>query len=287
LPQRGGKKLTMSKFWRRVVPALMAGGLIAGIVPAEAASAAPTIYGVTINATSPHYPSAVHGKVDGFALVVYKTPTNNLNTATISGAVTGASSNDVATLLQEPFGAKTFTPTGTPVTLTGAASQNYSFSVQPLVATKYEVQVTTSTTTDVTSAIQTVYVTEGGTGSSATHCSHFHCTTTAKSFIKLPAAAYKTESVKRWFLYFVIIGKTLPKTVPLAKNATASKARKINAGEYEVIFTFKYTTHISKPQNHILTFGCTRDTETKDGFGLPGRHHCGDKRLSILDAYVG
>ncbi len=64
----------------------------------------------------------------------------------ISGNVTGAVLNDTATLLAEPFGAKTFTPAATPITLTGAASQPYSFNVKPSLATHYEVQVKTGAT---------------------------------------------------------------------------------------------------------------------------------------------
>ena len=139
----------MSRIWRLAAPVAVAGGLIAaGVAPA--AQASPATVGVTISATSPHYPGNVHGKVLGFALVVYKGG-KATNTAVISGNVSGAAVNDTATLLAKPFGAKSSTKAAPPMTLSGVASQPYSFSVKPSLATHYEVQVKTGTTVDKTS----------------------------------------------------------------------------------------------------------------------------------------
>ena len=141
------------------VVAAVTGGLAAGTMPAQAQEASPATYGATIAAASPHTPGAVNGKVDGYPLVYYRVTYRQESTATISGDFTGAADGDVVTLLAEPFGANAFAPTGTPITLSSpVATTPYSFAVQPSVATKYEVQVSTSGTIDVTSTAVTVYV---------------------------------------------------------------------------------------------------------------------------------
>jgi hypothetical protein len=281
------------KIWRRIAPVAVAGGLLAasGALPAEAASSA--TYSVTISATSPHYPGAVKGKVDGYALVVYKTSAGHLNAATVSGTVAGATSGDVATLLAKPFGASSYRSAGT-FALSGAASESYSFTVTPSLATNYRVQVTTGTHVDVTSGLQTVYVSDGNatTGKNAdfrTKCSHDHCKTTWNYFIVVPASAYHTESVKPWYVYFELDTKlpNIPKYIYRAKSAHGSKARKIHADEFEVTLTVPFTTHIRNPGRFALGTACTRDTAGKDGLGLPGSHGCGAKRLNTRAPYVG
>ena len=92
--------------------------------------------------------------------------------------MTGAADGDVVTLLAEPFGAKAFAPTGTPITLSSPAAMTpYSFAVQPSLATKYEVQVTTSGQVDATSSAATVYVTYAvAYGKNHTKCTRTICT---------------------------------------------------------------------------------------------------------------
>jgi hypothetical protein len=279
--------MRMSKFWRWIAPVAVAGGLVAasGAVPAEAASSA--AYGVTISATSPHYPGATKGKVDGYALVVYKTTYHNWDAAVVSGEVTGAASGDVVSLLAEPFGTKTFKPTGAQQTLTGTSPEAYSFTVKPTVATTYEVQVTTGSTLDVTSSTQTVYVTTGGSFSrSHKSCSATRCVFRYSVYLTLPASAYKTESVKRYYLYqAVTYTRALPKYFYLTKTARASKAKRIHSGEYEIAFTFYIP--LRHGEAAWYTNFCTKDTETRDGLGLPGSHGCGDKRVPLTVIYLG
>jgi hypothetical protein len=276
----------MSRIWRLAAPVAVAGGLIAaGVAPAAqaASSATPTI---SITATSPHYPGAVHGKVDGFAVAIYKTSFKHFNTALISGTVTGALANDTATLLAEPFGAKTFTPAAPPVTLTGAASEPVSFNVVPSLATRYKVQVMTGTTVTATSAAQTVYVTEG---LNATHfrqkCTRTVCTFTYRLFELMPRSAYNTEVKKHLYLYERVGRPTLPRFFSLTTSAKASMARKINAGEFERNLTF--FIKLGRGTTRWNTSQCTKDTESRDGIGLPGHHGCGAKRFSAKAIYLG
>lgn len=272
----------MSKFWRVVAPVVAAGGLVAaGAVPA--ASASPAVSIITISATSPHYPGANHGKVDGFALVVFRTSAGSLNTATISGTVATSNTGDTATLMAKPFGKSTYAAVGTAQNLTPASgSAPYSFSVKPSVATSYEVQLA-GADTELSTAV-TVYVTEGGKAADfRSHCSAGHCTTSWKAFTILPAAAYKFEVGKKWYLYMTI-SKSLPRYLHLTRSASASKARKVNANEYEVTLTFHYS---APTPNYFWGGACTKDTESKDGLGLPVHDGCGNLRVSSRATYLG
>jgi hypothetical protein len=280
--------MNMSRVWRWVVPLTAAAGLLSATaaIPAEAATSS---YSVTISATSPNYPDATNGLVDGFALVVYKATAHNWDQGTVSGTVTGYASGDVVTLLAEPFKAKSFTSTGSTVTLTSSGS--YSFTVQPSLATKYEVQVSTGTTVDVTSGAATVYVTNDYSfGKSHKSCdlAANKCTFTYKVSLFVPASALKVESHKPLYLYIAqwYSATGSPTWYYLDKNATASKATRVNAGEYRIALTF-YIKLKPRKVNYWSTTFCAKDTESKDGLGLPGHHGCGNKRLNADTIYVG
>jgi hypothetical protein len=279
----------MSKIWRWITPVAVAGGLLAGVPAIPAATASTTATSIiTINATSPHYPrlqAKDHGLVDGYAIVIYKA--KHENTGVVSGKVTTTATNDKAQLLAEPFGAKTYSAIGTPVALTptdGVAS--YSFNVTPSLATHYKVQL--AGTDNQVSGVATVYVSAGGRNSAAsTQCSRTSCTFSFRDFTLLPASALRHEIGKHWYLYLAIVrGRHLPKTFTLSTTARASKARKVNSSEYVQTFTY----HV--PLQYGLRTGwyvqaCTKDTESKDGMGLPGHHSCGNKHFSASLIYLG
>jgi hypothetical protein len=280
----------MAKICRRVVPVAIAAGLIAAGATsaiAAAASAAPAV-AVAIAATSPHYPGAVDGKVDGYAVVVYKDRIPNRSIGVVSGQVTGASGG-VAKLLAEPFGATKFTASDLQQRLSGSPAR-YAFDVAPSVETRYQVQVSTSGKVVATSASATVWVTDVGivtdkhrTCSPATKPTS--CTVSYQVAEKIPAAAYGTESNKRFYLYQAVGYPKLPDIFTLTKAARVSKVRKIWAGEFEVLLTF----HI--PLRHHgaawLTTFCTQDTESSDGLGLPGHHGCGNWTITVSAIYLG
>jgi hypothetical protein len=283
----------MSRFWRRAAPLVAVAGLIAaGAVPAEAASTT-SPYGVTISATSPNYPfGTAHGKVDGYALVLYGDTSKNADSATISGAVSGAVAGDVATLLAEPFGKKSFTATSTTLTLNpaGTSPTPYSFAVQPTLATAYEVQITTGATVDATSVAQTVYVTESIGGSRfLTKCKRGTCKSIWNYAEELPAVAYRTEAAKRKYLYFDVDTKLpkFPRFMSLARSAKFSRAHRLAAHEFYFTVTFSYKTRLKHPNRDDIYTICTKDTESKDGLGLPGHHGCGAPRVKTTAPYVG
>lgn len=283
-PPSGQKVERMSKFWRVVAPVVAAGGLVAaGAMPA--ASASPTVvptYSVSIAAHS------AFPRISKHTLVIYKT--KGFRTATISGTVTGAVTGDVATLWSEPFGANVFTATTSMVTLTPdgetPTQSTYTFSATPTRATAYEVKVTTGTTPDATSKPVTVFVTEGGKLSkSRTKCSSTSCTFSYKITEVLPASAYKTETHKHFYEYLAVGYPRLPGRYTLDKAATASRIRKINSGEFALTFTWHVTLHHGAA--NWTTVVCTKDSESKDGMGLPGRHSCGNQHISRKLRYLG
>jgi hypothetical protein len=290
----------MSRIWRTVAPLALAGGLLAsglGAIPAEAAS--PAAVSVTISATSPNFTdfgTVKDGKVDGYALVVYKAgpKAGNADTAKISGDVTGAESGNVATLLAKPFGAKSFSATSTPLTLTGAGSQTYSFSVTPTLATQYEIQVTTGTAgtaVDVTSAAASVYVTPyPGITHSKTKCSGSACKTSFEFYELLPAAAKSTELAKKWYLYYAVDPKLFsghfPKYLPLVKSAKMTKSR-YSAGYLTFSVSWGYRTTVKNPAKYLIFIPCSKDNVTKDGIGLPGHHGCGASKVLTTAPYTG
>jgi len=274
----------MSKFWRLVAPVVAAGGLVAaGAMPA--ASASPTVtptYSIMIAAHSPL------PKVSGHTWVVYKT--TGFRKATISGLVLGAVTGDVATLWSKPFGASAFAATTSTVVLapdTEVPTQStYSFSVTPSRATAYKVQVTTGATMDATSSRVTVYVTEGLRFSNKRNsCTSTSCKFSYKITEFLPRAAYRTETHKHFYEYLAVGYPTLPRRYTLDRSATASRIRKINSGEFAVTFTWHVTLHHGAA--NWTTLVCTKDSESKDGMGLPGRHGCGDTHISRRVRYVG
>jgi len=284
----------MSKIWRWVAPISIAGTIMAGtMLPAQAA---PSAYAVTLAATSPNYPGASHGKVDGFALVVFGTRPSvyhwpkNWSIATIAGTVTGAAAGDVATLFARPFGAKSYASTGMTRTLASTGTDKYSFTVKPRLATSYRVEVQTGTTTDATSPAQTVYVTLAPIPSRVrTHCASGRCKITALLKVLVPASAYRTESRKHWYFYFNLDTRLprLPKYLSLDRSASASHLRRLNSGEFEITATIPFSTHVSNPARFAIWTGCTKDAVTKDGIGLPGRHGCGASRVRFNSPYIG
>jgi hypothetical protein len=285
----------MPKSWRWIAPIAVAGGLIAsGTIPAAEASSA-AVASISINATSPNYPglrAKDHGKVDGFALVIYKTA--GAGTATISGNVTESTgATDTATLMAEPFGKTQYTAVGSPVSLTPGTNgvAPYSFLVTPSLRTHYKVRV--QGTDSGTSTPVTVYVSVAAVPSGKSvhvKCTRTRCVETVKVFSTLPAKAFRTESRKHVFLYLAIgelrSGKPrLPKNYTLSTASHASKARRINSGKY--VETLTWIVPIRNSRTIWVPNACVKDTVTTDGLGLPGHHGCGNRHVPRSAIYLG
>lgn len=222
-------------------------------------------------------------KVSGFTWVYYKPAADSA--ATVSGTAINVSTGDTVTLYAAPFGAKTLTATGKPVTLTAdnLGNASFSFTVHPSRETKYEAEVTQDSL-HATSTAQAIYVTRGFADNHFTQsCRHDHCTASYRFYVEIPASAYKSEFKKHWYLYFAAAANQ-PATYPLSKTASA-KNHKVNAGEFYALFTFRWKT--KHPSLATWRFGCIKDTESSNGIGLPGKHGCGNKKLSTTLPYVG
>src|SRR5580698_9978916 len=266
----------MSRIWRvSVAGALVVGGLsLVGVSPATAART-PAV-SITV--------SSKFMTVSGFTWVYYKPAADNA--ATVSGSAINVSTGDTVALFAEPFGAKTFTATGKPQTLTADSLGNasFSFTVHPSRETKYEAEVTTQDSLHATSAAQAIYVTRGFADNHFTQsCGHGRCTASYRFYVEIPASAYKSEFKKHWYLYFAAAANQ-PATYPLTKSASA-KNHKVNAGEFYALFTFRWKT--KNPNLSTCLFGYIRNTESSNGIGLPGHHGCGNKKLSTTLPYVG
>jgi hypothetical protein len=259
-----------------------------GALPAAASPAGPAAFTasqISIHARSPHYPTARHGLVDGRALVVFRSGTRSQRRATISGSVSTSAPSDTVTLLARPAGSSSYSATGTPVPLTpSGGSAPYSFTVSPTVATHYEVSVTSSSST-ITSRPVAVYVTLGGRDTAHTSCGKRTCTYRMRVYTYVPASAYRAESRKHVYLYLAVGYPSLPKDYTLTRSATETAPRKIGASEYERTLTWHI--RLRNGGGTWRTVGCTKDTETQDGLGLPGRHGCGDKHVSRRAEYLG
>jgi hypothetical protein len=285
----GGKWLCMSKLVRWISPSVAVGGLVAGLIAAPIAEASSAANIIKIKATSPNYPGLKakdHGLVDGYALVIYKDTSVNSNTAKISGTVTTTATNDMATLMAEPFGAKSYSAVGAPVSLGTLGVNTYSFSVTPSLATSYEVQV--AGTDSATSNPVTVYVVAGGSAPEKyvhEKCSRTRCTFSYRTYTLLVPSAYKTESDKHLYLYLAIGDPRLPKDLTLTKSGKVSRAKRVSSGEYWETLT--YYIPIKNTRTRWRLSACTKDTESKDGIGLPGHHSCGDKHIPNSPIYLG
>jgi hypothetical protein len=273
----------MSRIWRRIAPAVAAAGLVTavGAIPAEAASTAAV--GVTISATSPHYPGASHGRVDGYALVIFR-QSKGRDAATVSGKVTGLTGVDVVSLIDQPFRTKGFTSAGKTVTQRNGGK--YSFTVTPSTATRYAVQIRVAGKRVATSAVQIVYVTEAGVLSGKHQsCSHTRCVFSYRVTVQLPASALATEAGKPIYKYQIVGYPKFPSFFSLARNARTSGTRKLSASKYE--FTLTFYIPLRNGSATWDTTLCTKDTETRDGMGLPGGHGCGAARISTKAVYIG
>jgi type 1 fimbria pilin len=263
----------MLSSWRRVTAAVLAGAAaiaaqLAAITTAHAA--APTI---TINATAKTAP------VTHDVVVYYKDGAFAI--ATIHGKITGAAPGDTAALYAWQWPYKKPAVRLGAVTLKSSAPV-YSFTVTPVLATRYVVRLFAAGTSKAplaASAAQYVYVASGGRVTGGSACARPVCTQTLHLFTILPSSALSTEIGKHLYTYFGLNLSTTgepppPKWLNLnAGQPSVTKARKINAGEFETTVTFTFT--IGNDGWFWLWDACARDTLGKDGMGLPGHHGCG------------
>jgi hypothetical protein len=282
----------MSKIWHRIVPTLAVGGLLAagsigaGAIPAAASPAAGLT--ATISAQSQFAP------ITGDVIVLYDA--GKYGNVTISGQVSGATADDevTATLYAQQFPfKKPATPIAEQTLLLGPGTATpYGFTATPTLATKYFVEVFASGTTAPVgqSAPQVVYVTDNESAYGIKKCTRPVCHETIRLYTAIPASAYRHEAAKRWYVYFALnLSPTRapaePKFVYLDNSIKVSAVKRISSTKFERTISLSFT--IGNDGYYWSWLQCTKDSEAKDGIGLPGSHGCGAKRVSSRVVYLG
>ncbi len=170
-------------------------------------------------------------------------------------------------------------------TTTGSGG-SYSFTTKPTVATRYRVVIASDTTSQ--SSVATVYV-DGDWINLPTHaCGGLSCHEHFANTIIFPAAVARHEGAKRAYYYFgVRYGSqtTPPTSVKLVKSG---RLRHLSGTRYRAGFSVTFPTVQAYYYYYWLI--CTKDTEARDGLGLPGKHHCGARSIrysAIKQGYIG
>ena len=270
----------MSKLWRMAAVCTVAGSLLGAGVPAAFATTTAAVPKITIAASAKL-------KVGGDAIVVYHSANSSYTQATISGAITGASTSNVVKLYAQPF------PYKHPAKFVASATAGttYSFKVKPTIATRYYAALEVSPT-PINSATTTVYLTSGARVTTKRDCASGPvCRPQYRLYVFLPAALVKGYASKHWYTYLGVSRSTTskyppwPKWLYLDKKATVSRPRRITAIEYERTVGLAFWVGNDSVRWSFQV--CAQDSEARNGVGLPGRHGCGIHRVSARVAYLG
>jgi hypothetical protein len=209
--------------------------------------------------------------------------------AQIHGTIRGGT-GDVATLLAQPFNGRQ-APAGS-VRLT-RSPESYAFTVTPALATRYQVQLRTSTST-VTSGSTTVYVTSLQTASGTRKCPQTRTRPFCHQQIRvtevLPASALADEIPKRWYFYFAVnLSQTRTPAPPrfAALDSRVRISRPVAGGARRFTRTLSWSFWTGVDGYSFVWVTCSKDTETADGLGLPGHHACGVRVIDTRAEYVG
>ena len=273
---------SMFRAWRRAAVVALVGGAaiatsLAAVAPAQAA--APTI---SIAAASKIKP------VTGDVYVVYLG--GSYNNATIHGTITGAAAGEIATLYAQRFPYTKAPAAVRSVTLSGGGTRTYSFTVTPTLATRYKVKLFAKTTLLAISPAKTVYVVANGSVTGGATCGRPVCKETFHVYTVLPSSALSVEMRKHVYPYFglnlsPVVEPPPPTWLYLnAGHASVSAAHRINANVFENTITFTFT--IGNDGWYWIPGVCVKDTESKDGLGLPGHHGCGTLRRIPSNSFV-
>jgi hypothetical protein len=269
----------VSKLWRMAAVCTVAGSLLGAGVPAAVATTKAAASTITISATSKL-------EVGGNPVVVYRAATAAYTVATISGDITGATTGNVVKLYARPFPYKHLAIS----VATGTFGATYSFKVKPTIATRYYAVLEGSTT--FTSPTTTVYLSSGARVTTKRDCASGPvCRPQYRLYVFLPASLIKPYVSKHWYTYLGVSRSVTskyppwPKWLYLDKHATVSRPRRVAANEYERTVGLSFWVGNDSVRWRFLV--CAKDSEARDGVGLPGHHGCGIHRVSASVAYLG
>lgn len=275
--------MRMNAIVRGAIGVAAVGGVIAA-TPLPAVASASTAASISIAATTKSKP-ITRDVVVFFRSGVY-------SNARISGTITNGTSGDVAKLLVQQFPFKKAPVAAGTVTLTGTSAP-YSFAEVPKLETRYQVKLyasATSTTAIASSKTVTVYLLASHLYGGLTTCRRPVCHESIAWTTYVPASAMRAEMAKRAFGYFGIRFSSTGIPLPAwlyrsAGGARLTAPRRVAGDAFKR--TIKLTFTIGNRGYHWVVFGCTKDSVTKDGVGLPGSHQCGYRRIRITSQYVG
>jgi hypothetical protein len=163
-----------------------------------------------------------------------------------------------------------------------SAAGTYSFSARPSHATHYRVVVSHDGNI-VTSAPISVYVDDRVLKLSCNLCSvgaapGSHTLTVYYSGKAPPGDVAVRGPV--YFYYGVVEGATPPRKIGLVRKAA------LRRHGHTLSYSIRYRVDFPVAPFEFRVVACFRNAEAKDGVGLPGHHHCGDKTLS-RQQYLG
>jgi hypothetical protein len=161
----------------------------------------------------------------------------------------------------------------------GTTTGSYKFAVKPSHATRYRVHVGGST-----SSVLTVYVIERQVHFSCNLCTLNNgpgAHTLKISAVLLAPPGPLAQHGPVYFYYAQDRSSVPPRRLRLVKKVALHK----NANRLS--FDVSYKVHFPSGVFRFRDTYCWRDTESHDGVGLPGHHHCGAPRVSGGDIYLG
>jgi hypothetical protein len=203
-------------------------------------------------------------------------------TAVISGSTADGQAGEPLILEESvfPFGAG-FIKAARATTGVGGS---YSFTTKPTLATRYYVALAEDSTS--LSPVATVYVAANWINLPTKTCSGFSCHKHFGNKIIYPAAVAKREGRKRAYFYFGV--RYGSQTTPPSRVHFVKTGRLHRHGRtYRTGFSVTFSTVRAYYYYWLI---CTKDTESRDGLGLPGHHHCGGRSIrysAIQQGYIG
>lgn len=229
--------------------------LVAASVPASGA-ARTTSTSISITAQTANQP------IGGLVYAIFG------KKATISGNTADALSGETVDLQESVFPfSSDFKTVAHTTTGSGGA---YSFTTKPSLATRYQVVLASDPTS--LSPVVTVYVGAHWISLRSRPCSGSTCHEHFGVRIVYPAAVAKREGRKRAYFYLGTHYGSPPARVKLVSTGRQHR----HGHSYRTGFSVAFPSTVYW-QWEI----CTKDTESHDGLGLPGHHHCGKRSISL------
>jgi hypothetical protein len=223
------------------------------------------------------------------------------SSADLKGTVPDPAAGQVVRLYAQQF---PFTSAAVPAgtsTLNGGA--DFSFTVTPSLATRYQVKLFSSATASApqaVSAVTTVYVVET-VNWNVTHCgTRPTCQGQYVGTVYVPPATLSTELSSHWYVYLgAVLGPpgssvdAAPASLALANGSTPlpngtgtiSAPQQTGADSYSVTINDSYNWG-DHAYTALYWLACSQGTEAQDGLGLPGPHGCGAQSVVQGNEYL-